>query len=211
MTTATKQETVTTDAQIEAMEESLKGGYYGNVTLQNHYAGIALYCAEIADPDDNECGWEWAEWSLVDDLEVTLIARCNGCEGIEWETDEAELLELLGDQDVVEEVVEAVIPYTITGELIAEAKAATLEDAEEDSDAPCNIWIEYCYYQGTCNAPNDDFLREDTHESGNVGHSMTEFDSSEAAQAWIDEKESDYPYFLSHGEAGAPSYRIVKA
>jgi len=203
MSEATKQAAVTADVEIEAMEESLKGGYYGNVTLQNRYGDYLLYCAEIADPDDNECGWEGAEWSLVsDDLEVTLIARCNGYDGVEWEEDEEELLERLGDQETVDRVMEAVIPYTITGELIAEAKVATLEDADEDADEPCNIWIEYCYYQGTCNAPTADFLRDDTHDSGNVGHSMIEFDSTEAAQKWIDENES--------GEAGAPSYRIVK-
>jgi len=208
----TKTTQATEREALEAeMEESLKGGYYGNVTFVDCYAGLSLYCAEIADPDDNECGWECAEWSLVDDdLNVTLIARCDGYSGVEWETDEEELLELLGDQEIVDAVLDAVTPYDITGELIAEAKAATLDDVDDDESEPCNIWIEYCYYQGTCNAPNADFLRDDTNVSGDVGHSVTEFDNSEAAQAWIDERE-DGTYCLSHGEAGVPSYRIVKA
>jgi len=186
----------------------LTAEYYGSTTYQKDIGKYELYCSEIADPYDNETGWECAEWHLVaqggtaDD--AILIARCNGYEGVEWQLDDEQLLAMLGgDDDLLDELRDSVTPYNITGDLIAAARAATKEDADEHYDGECQVWIEYNYYAGTINGPNDGIACDDD-------DTELTFGSYAEAQAWIDQHEAG-TYYLAHGEAGRPSYRIVKA
>jgi len=67
------------------------------------------------------------------------------------------------------------------------------------------------YYEGTINAPSDDYLRED-----NTGITFSRmgwvatYPTEEAAQAVVDNLNSGV-YRLDHGEAGRPGYEIVPA
>jgi hypothetical protein len=192
------------------IEESLKQGYYGNVTFHCLVGAtqLRLYETNIADPDENECGWECAEWYLVsDDGQDTIVARCDGYTGVKKQIKSDELCELLGYSqeewaDEQEECFwEKINPYQITGELISDAKSEQLDDAEEGYVGECAIWETPNYYIGHINAPTADFIADDNGE-------RLIFSSHAEAQAYLDE--DDGPYYCSHGEAGRPSYRIVK-
>ena len=67
------------------------------------------------------------------------------------------------------------------------------------------------YYQGTCNAPQESFLTyRDLEENPNNGtDDIAEYETETEAEAIIDDIQGDGPYYLSHGEAGAPSYDVV--
>ena len=208
-----------TEINWDEIEEGLKQGFYGNVELHGLVGEtqLRLYETNIADPDDNECGWECAEWYLVDDLgAATLVARCDGYNGVAKEIDDDDLRELLGSTDDQwgddyeagsrESFWEEIRSYDITGDLIAGAKAAQLDDAEEDDDGEVAIWITPNYYEGTCNAPTADYLRQG---DGYAYNDIKIFNSPAEAQEWLD-ADGGEPYMLSHGEAGQPNYRIVK-
>ena len=69
----------------------------------------------------------------------------------------------------------------------------------EGYDKPCVVVVKGCYngyapYNYACDDAGDSL----------------EFDDAAAAQAWIDEHEAG-TYYLSHNEAGRPTYTIVKA
>lgn len=66
------------------------------------------------------------------------------------------------------------------------------------------IWCVPNYYAGTLGAPIAHFVRDEV--SGDV----LVFDTTDDAQAWIDEVESEV-YVLAHGEAGRPEYVIARA
>jgi len=200
------------------IEEGLKQGFFGTVELKQIVGKtqIRLYETNIADPDDNECGWECAEWYLVDDDGAeTLVARCDGYTGVEKEIDDDDLRELLGHtveqwEDELEETSrecfwEKVTSYNITGELIAAAKAAALEEAAENYKGEVAIWVTPNYYAGTLNAPTADYLREG---DGYAYNDIKTFDSYADAQKHLNN--DDGPYVCAHGEAGRPNYRIVK-
>ena len=209
--------------RYQDLEEELTGEYYGSAELKDSFGNYLLYCAEIADPDEGECGWECAEWSLVsnDDYQtVTLIARCDGYSGIEWILDDDGLLALLGDNELVEQVNNAVRPYTITGELIAAAKEATLDDVD-NCDDDVSIWCDVCYYGGTCNAPVSHLLNNaDAREATDSKTARNHLNDNDADDVWVGAQDEAQlilneldsgTYTLSNGEAGRPSYRIVKA
>jgi len=189
----------------EKVLEALKNGYFGTAAYDDEIGDYSLCHTEIADPYDNECGWECAEWYLVDDDDdETLIARCNGYEGIEWMQNDDQLLELLKDEDTVDELKDKVQPYTITGDLIAGARAAMFEDAEDGYEGECKIWVMYNYYQSTLGAPVNAVMAADNNDE-------LLFGSQAEAAAYLEPDDDDDTYYLSHGEAVRPSYRIVKA
>lgn len=217
----------------DKIEEELKGGYYGTVECHGRVgeSDLLLYEINIADPDEDETGWECAEWYLVDDDgKNTLIARCDGYTGVGWEINDEELQSLLGynDEDWEDEE-EAqfralVTSYQITGELIAAAKEATLEDAEE-GDEEVSIWREVNYYAGTCAAPTDGFINycdlepcesqeqdlydlcKDLYDDRDYSAAVMTYAQAAAIVNSLD----SVTYTLSHGEAGRPNYRIVTA
>lgn len=78
---------------------------------------------------------------------------------------------------------------------------ATPDEAADDATDVC-IWVAYDYYSGTCNAPTDEYLRDDRGE-------IMVFATVVEAQAHIDELESGV-YYTSHGEAGRPTYTICE-
>jgi len=199
----------------DEIEAGLKQGFYGNVEFHELVGEnqLRLYETNIADPDDNECGWECAEWYIVDDDGAeTLVARCDGYQGVEKIISDEELRELLGyteaqwADDWAETgrdcFWEKVSSYTITGDLIAAAKSETLKDADEDYDGEVAVWSTPNYYGGTINAPTADYERDGDND-------IRIWDNYQAAQDWLDE--DDGPYMCAHGEAGRPSYRIVEA
>ena len=184
--------------------EDIKGGYYGTIEGKGKFAAYDLYVAEIADPSEDE-PWECAEWCLVNSAktEVITIARCDGYNGIDWVIDD-ELLALLdGDEEALETLQDTVTPFDITGELIAAAREAQTEDADEDYEGECKIWATKYYLDGTCNAPVDGFMSDDD------GDAIV-YDTYSEAQDAIDELDAG-TYILSHGEYERPSYKIVKA
>lgn len=187
--------------QITTIED-LKGGYFGNVYHKGTFGGHDLYVAEIADPYDNETGWECSEWHLVKDNQAVSIANCDGYNGIDWRVDDDDLLDLLGDDDIIDAAKEAVVPYSLTGALIAAAREAELEDAPDDYDGDVAIWVTRCYSASTLGAPTDGFLTDEDNDA-------MIFSNASEAQVHIDEMESG-AYVLSHGEMCRPSYRIVK-
>ena len=68
------------------------------------------------------------------------------------------------------------------------------------------------YYQGTLGAPQEKFVEWADLDDNllNDPHGLiAEWDTIQEAQAIIDDWQ-DGPYYCSHGEAGAPSYRIVE-
>jgi len=69
------------------------------------------------------------------------------------------------------------------------------------------------YYAGTINAPQAYLATlseiEDL-ETQQYSDEIAEFETEEEAQAAIDEMMGDGPYYLSHGEAGRPSYEIIE-
>ena len=79
-----------------------------------------------------------------------------------------------------------------------------LDEASIDYDGECKVWIEYCYYQGTNNAPVDGWITSTVDAEPRI------FVSYDAAQTWINQEEKG-TYYLSHGEAGRPTYTICKA
>lgn len=187
--------------QITTIDD-IKNGYFGNVYHKGTFGGYDLYVAEIADPYDNETGWECGDWHLVKDNQAIYIANCNGYDGIDWQVNDDDLLELLSDEDIVDEVKEAVEPYNITGDLIAAAREAQLDDAAADYDDDVAVWVTRCYSAGTLGVQTDGFLVDDDHD-------IMVFPNAAEAQAHIDELESG-TYVLSHGEMDRPSYRIVR-
>ena len=203
------------------IEEGLKQGYYGSVTLHETVglAGLRLYETNIADPDADDCGWECAEWYLVnDDGDETIIARCDGYTGIEKLIRDDTLRDILGRteeqwEDDFEETSRVAFwgkihPYEITGELIAAAKYATLEEAADDYAGEVAIWTTPQYYEGTCNAPTADYVREG---DGCAYNDIMTFACAADAQEYIDDTLiGDEPYCLAHGEAARPDYKIVK-
>jgi len=67
------------------------------------------------------------------------------------------------------------------------------------------------YYYGTFNVPRPHFLTE--YEISDDGHGTDDtalWNTREDAQLLIDRLESGI-YYMQHGEAGRPSYRIIKA
>ena len=61
------------------------------------------------------------------------------------------------------------------------------------------------YYSGTCNAPQEGYVMVD---DDRYDQEPREWETEAEAQAWIDEQQAG-TYYLSHGEAGSPSYSIV--
>lgn len=185
--------------------EDLKGGYYGIIECKGTFGPRELYCTEIADPNDSD-PWECAEWSLVDENrgEAVLIARCDGYNGIEWIVDDEKLLSFFnGDEEALETLHDTVTPFDISGVLIAAAREAQTEDADEDYEGECKIWATRYYLDGTCNAPVDGFVSDD------AGDAVV-YDTYSEAQDAIDDLDAG-KYILSHGEYERPSYKIVKA
>lgn len=84
--------------------------------------------------------------------------------------------------------------------------------ATDDYTGPCRVWREPQYYHGTCNAPGDQFARDDNGE-------ILEFASKEDAQGYVDHYYSAPSGYdgilacnvLSHGQAGADILTIVQA
>lgn len=191
-----------------ALEESLRHGYYG-ITISHGTVGmtqVCLYETNIADPCEE---WECAEWYLVDDqCKYTLVANCDGYSGVGEEIDDDVLRELLGyseeewEDEEHDQFWQRIESYTITGKLLAEAKAATLEDAHVSDECECVIWRDPNYYEGTLGAKFADFLRDDDNE-------VIVFGSYSEAKAFLDDIASNL-YVLDHGEYARPDYRIVK-
>jgi hypothetical protein len=125
---------------------------------------------------------------------------CDGYDGVDWQIGEDNLFDLLGE-DNFELLNESVTSYNLTGDLMAAAREADMEDAEDNYNGECNIWVSYCYSDGTLGRPTDGF---ETDEDGNI----MVFNGASEAQEYIDELESGI-YYLSHGEMGCPIYRIV--
>lgn len=79
-----------------------------------------------------------------------------------------------------------------------------LSEADDDYVGPVKIWVTPNYYAGTCGAPKPSWVND-----GNSPDPLI-FDSYPDAKAWINDAESG-TYYLSHGEAGRPTYTIVEA
>jgi len=89
---------------------------------------------------------------------------------------------------------------------------STLVEAAEDHAGPCRIWVSYNYYNGTCGAPTDGYLRDDDGE-------IVEYETG--AEAWKakadrDDAPSEYDGILarnvlSHGQAGSDTWTVVQA
>ena len=84
--------------------------------------------------------------------------------------------------------------------------------AGEDYEGPCRVWREPNYYQGTYDAPQAGYARDD---EGDV----LEFDTRAEAQAYCDDyfgAPSEYEGIpacnvLAHGQAGADALTVVNA
>lgn len=83
---------------------------------------------------------------------------------------------------------------------------SALDEADEDHDGPCKVWVERNFYAGTLGDTRDGYYVDP--ESGD--NEPVVFDSFEAAQEWVTEREGE-TYYLGHGEAGRPAYTICKA
>ena len=79
-----------------------------------------------------------------------------------------------------------------------------MEEANEN-DQNVMILVEANYYTNDVNAAFNNQPQILTDEKG----SEIVFDTYSDAKEWIDNEESE-TYYLSHGEAGRPSYTIVK-
>ena len=191
-----------TQEQIEKAVDDLKGGFYGTAEIVDDFEDDNYYLVrtETADPNENE-NWECAEYHLLkqDLSESHYLAHCDGYNGIQMQMDQNEIDELLGEDNDLDEHLSS---YEITGDLLAEAKLNASTEADEDYNGECKIWIEYCYSGGTLNKPNDGYVKDDNYDD-------MIFDNYSDAQDWIDANTAD-TYYLSHGEMGAPSYRIME-
>jgi len=67
------------------------------------------------------------------------------------------------------------------------------------------------FYAGTCNAPQEKMITyRDLEEDPNNGtDDIAEYDTPEEAESVIDDIQGAGPYYLSHGEAGAPAYEVI--
>lgn len=191
----------TTQKQIDKAIEDLKNGFYGTAEIVDgfEHGNYYLVRTEIADPTED---WECAEYHLLkkDLSESHYLAQCDGYNGTKLQMSQDKIDELLGDDNDIDEYLDS---YEITGDLLAEARLNASTEADEDYDGECKIWVEYCYSAGTLNHPTDGYVKGDDYED-------MVFDNYEAAQNWIDDNTSD-TYYLSHGEMGAPSYKIMEA
>ena len=177
---------MSTQIQKTESHESLLGGFYGYVNAVHETESGELVEIHIADASED---WECAEWYL----DQKLIARCDGYNGVEWE----------GDFKPTEELDEIVTSYELSG-LNDDAKAALQIEAEEgDEDVKIEVTSEY--YESHDSAWKNRPLILTESESDEI----KVFETFEDAQDWINSEESE-TYHLSHGEAGRPSYRIVK-
>ncbi len=179
--------------------ENLKGGHFGISEIIDDFKDENYYLVkvEIADPVEK---WEICEYHLLDKnlSKSQHIATADGYNGVEWHFN-ADAISQMVD---FEQLSYYVHPYDITGDLLSAAIYDTLDEADENYQGKCKIWVKYCYSSGTYNAPNDGFLKDESGED-------LIFDNYPSAEEYINEMETGI-YYLSHGEMGAPSYTIVK-
>lgn len=92
-----------------------------------------------------------------------------------------------------------------------------LDEADEDYDGECIIWVSYNYYSTHTNAPRDGWVREDDYNQD-----VVTFASYAEAKGWIEKTEHESrgyksetnprgSYCLRHGEYASPDYTICKA
>ena len=66
------------------------------------------------------------------------------------------------------------------------------------------------YYTGTFNAPQEGYVLDEDDEGGvSYYQEPLEFETVTEAEAWIKEEQSGGTYYLGHGEASRPSYKII--
>jgi len=190
----------TTDQKINKVVNELKGGFYGIAEIVDNFENETYYLihTEIADPTED---WECAEYYLLkrDLSESYYLAHCDGYNGVKMQLGQSDIDNLLGDNNVNEYL----SPFEITGDLLAEAMLSIQEEADEDYEGECKIWAEYCYSTTTLNRPTDGFLTGEDYED-------LIFGTYQDALDWINDNTTE-TYYLSHGEMGAPSYKIFKA
>lgn len=80
---------------------------------------------------------------------------------------------------------------------------SVLDEADEDYNDTCRVWVCYNYFSGTLGRPLDHFARDEQHDE-------IVFDDYASAAEWIEEQE-DSAYYCGNGEAGRPAYTICKA
>lgn len=171
---------------------ALLNGYFGHVNQVLTLAdGRELVEIHIACPVED---WESGEWYI----NGTCIARCDGHNGVTWET----------GFEPTEEIEDLVTSYNFDG-LLERAKADTYQTADED-DTDVRILITPNYYIGQINAPQPHIItgREVDQDDYNNDDEHT-FDTYQDAQDWIDARESTI-YVTANGEAGRPEYKIAK-
>ena len=176
--------------------------YYGRENqrkkLSNGMDLVEIHIAEWVSDDEN---WEEGDWFVEGNGVFEHVARCNGYDGADWLSG---LYNIAGDnQELEDEIKELVDSYELSG-LAYEARDAALEDAEE-TDADVKIVVTHNYFLNDVNAAFKNAPKVIENENG---VEMT-FDTYADANEYIDKIESE-TYYLSHGEAGRPSYRIVK-
>ena len=191
----------TTQKQIAKAVDDLKNGFYGTAEIVDNFDHENYYLVrtEIADPTED---WECAEYHLLkkDLSESHYLAHCNGYNGVDLQMSQDDIDTLLGEDNDLDEYLDN---YEITGDLLAEAMLNDSTEATDDFEGECKIWVEYCYSAGTLNKPNDGYVRDDNYDE-------IIFGSYKDAQDWIDANTAD-TYYLSHGEMGAPAYKIMQA
>jgi hypothetical protein len=84
------------------------------------------------------------------------------------------------------------------------AKSLDLDEYSDYAGKVC-IWIKYNFYQGTCNAPTDGYLRDNPYSDDPVV-----FESVREALDWI-EGETAGVYYARSGEYDPPTHYIVPA
>jgi len=184
--------------------DDLTSGFYGHVnqTIKTTTGAtlIELHLAEWGE----EAPWECADWYFDDGTDEPVhVANCNGHEGVGWQDAYHDLPE-----GTREELNELVSPYELTG-LYLEARIAGLEEADPGNPGGGEfVIIETAnYFNSDVNAAWNNRPKVLTEDE--PGGNELVFDTYQKAKDYLDNHESG-TYYLSHGEAGRPDYKIMK-
>ena len=185
------------------LSEKLSQDYYaGKSSVILNLPQCFLIRTEVADTYD---GIEFAIFYLVSSstLHAVEIARCDSG-GVVWSLPLDDIIQMYDlNNENIEEIEYEISCYQESGKLLSEAILAEQEEADENYQGKCKIWVKYHYYYGTWNAPVDGYLTDDDGE-------IIEFESYKKAQEYIENQSSDTIYYLKHGEYAKPEYIILK-
>ena len=189
--------------QIDLTKDLSQGYYPGKNKVIFKSPEFIVAQVEVADTLNK---MEFAIFYIIslDTLSAVEIARCDSSSGVVWSLPFNEIMKMYDlNNDIIKEIEFEIARYHENGKFLSEAILAEQEEADDNYQGKCKIWVKYHYYDGTWNAPLDGYLTDNDGE-------VIEFESYKKAQEYIKNQSSDNVYYLKHGEYAKPEYIILK-